>query len=108
MSNFKAKCTKFCRPCRPARGNYNDAPRLLAGFKGPRFKDGVEGNGRGGKTRGCKKGKVDWVGEGRWRGKRGGKGEGVRGGMFASIGFGRINAHGVCPNVRCVSLSVCL
>jgi len=48
------------------------------------------------------------VGEGRWRGKRGGTKEGVRGGMFASIGFGRINAHGVCPNVRGVPLSVCL
>jgi len=50
---------------------------------------------------------VDGVGEGRWTGKRGGKGEGVRGGMFASFALGGY-AHGVCPNVRCVSLSVCL
>jgi len=68
----------------------------------------VEGNERGGKTRICKKGKVDGVREGRRRGKRGGKEKGVREGMFASIGFGRINAHCVCPNVCCVSLSVCL
>jgi len=39
----------------------------------------VEGNGRGGKTRGYKKGKVDKVGEGRWRGKRGGMGQGIGG-----------------------------
>ena len=42
---------------------------------------------------------MDGVGEGRWTGKRGGKGEGVRGGMFASFALGDKSAHGVCPNV---------
>jgi len=60
-------------PADPLGELNNDAPRLLAGFKGPSFKEGVDGNVRGGKTRECKKGKVDGVGEGRWMGKRGGK-----------------------------------
>ena len=47
------------------------------------------------------------MGEGRWRGKRGGKGEGVRGKCLLHLLWGDKYAHGVSPFVRISVVSLC-
>ena len=67
----------------------------------------MEGNGE--------EGKQEDVERGSWREweqgggvKAGWKGKGSERGMFASFGFGRINAHCVCPNLLCLFVRLSL
>jgi len=48
------------------------------------------------------------MGEGRWMGKRGGKGKGVGGECLLHLLWGDKYAHGVCPFVRMSVVSFCL
>jgi len=50
---------------------------------------------------------VDGLGEGRWMGKRGGKGKGVGGECLLHLLWGDKYARGVCPFVRMSVVSLC-